>query len=118
MARHTGWTVDTMRSLTPSELNAIVQELERQVAIDQYVEQKNHWSFLAAVMANGFSSIGGMFSKRKPKMVEPDDFMGKDAKKMMKRLLGQEKDWTEHMEEAKAKGLKSIPEGGEKDAGR
>ncbi len=107
-----------MRDLKPSELNAIVQELERQVAIEQYVDQKNHWSFLAAVITNGFSSIGGMFSRRKPKMVEPDDFMGKDAKKMMRQLLGQEKDWSEHMKEAKAKSLKSVPKEGESDAGR
>jgi hypothetical protein len=36
--------------------------------------------------------------------------MGKDAKKMLQRLLGQEqleqKDWSRHIEDAKAKGLK------------
>jgi hypothetical protein len=30
-----------------------------------------------------------MFSKRKSKLVEPDDFMNKDAKKMLQQLLGQ-----------------------------
>jgi hypothetical protein len=50
-----------------------------------------------------------MFSKRKHKAVSPDDFMDKDAKKMLQRLLGQEpeqKDWSRHIEDAKAKGLK------------
>ena len=98
-----------MRALRPSELVAILNELQRQVALEQYNEQRNHWAFLAAVITNGFSRIAGMFSKRKPKMVEPDDFMSKDAKKMLQRLLGQEpeqKDWSRHIEDAKAKGLK------------
>jgi len=99
-----------MRQLTPRELVAILNELQRQMAIEQLNEQRNHWAFLAAVITNGFSRIAGMFSKRKPKMVSPDDFMGKDAKKMLQRLMGQEqleqKDWSRHIEDAKAKGLK------------
>ena len=98
-----------MRQLTPRELAAILNELQRQKAIEQLNEQRNHWAFLAAVITNGFSRIAGMFSKRKPKMVSPDDFMGKEAKKMLQRLLGQNepkrKDWKRHVEDAKAKGL-------------
>ena len=108
LAREFGWTIDEMRVLRPSELAAILLELQRQVALEQYNEQRNHWAFLAAVITNNISRIIGMFSKNKPKRVEPDDFMDKDAKKMLQRLLGQEpeqKDWSRHIEEARAKGL-------------
>jgi hypothetical protein len=102
-----------MQSLRPSELAAILLELQRQVALEQYNEQRNHWAFLAAVITNGFSRIAAMFSKRKPKVVSPDDFMNKEAKKMLQRLLEQDmpepgprqKDWGRHVEDAKAKGL-------------
>ena len=109
LGREFGWTVDEMRNLTPQELVAILNELQRQVALEQYNEQRNHWAFLAAVITNGFGAITSMFSKRKHKAVSPDDFMDKDAKKMLQRLLGQEpeqKDWSRHIEDAKAKGLK------------
>ncbi len=109
LAREFGWSIDEMRNLTPQELVAILNELQRQVALEQYNEQRNKWAFLAAVITNGFGAIAGMFSKRKHKAVSPDDFMDKDAKKMLQRLLGQEpeqKDWSRHVEEAKAKGLK------------
>jgi hypothetical protein len=108
LAREFGWSLEEMRQLTPRELVAILTELQRQVALEQYNEQRNKWAFLAAVITNGFSRITGMLSKRKPKMVNPDDFMGKEAKKMLQRLLGQEpeqKDWSRHIEEARAKGL-------------
>ena len=98
-----------MRQLTPRELAAILNELQRQVALEQYNEQENKWAFLAAAITNNISRIIGMFSKRKPKMVEPEDFLNKDAKKMLQRLLGQNepkrKDWKRHVEDAKAKGL-------------
>jgi len=109
LGREFGWTVDEMRNLTPQELVAILNELQRQVALEQYNEQRNKWAFLAAVITNGFGAITSMFSKRKHKAVSPDDFMDKDAKKMLQRLLGQEpeqKDWSRHIEDAKAKGLK------------
>ena len=97
-----------MRQLTPRELIAIFNELQRQVALEQYNEQRNKWAFLAAVITNGFRRIAGMFNKRKPKMVSSDDFMGKEAKKMLQQLLGQDeqKNWNGHIEDAKAKGLK------------
>ena len=108
LAREFGWTLDEMRQLTPRELVAVLNELQRQVAIEQYNEQHNRWAFLAAVITNNISRIVGMFSKKKPKRVEPDDFMDKDAKKMIQQLLGQDKqkDWSKHIEDAKAKGLK------------
>ena len=97
-----------MRQLTPRELAVVLNELQRQVALEQYNEQRNHWAFLAAVITNGFGVITSMFSKRKHKAVSPDDFMGKDAKKAFQQLLGQDKqkDWSKHIEDAKAKGLK------------
>jgi DNA-binding transcriptional regulator GbsR (MarR family) len=99
-----------MRQLYPSELQAILKELQKQKLVDEYAEQKNKWAFLAAVITNGFGAITSMFSKRKHKAVSPDDFMGKDAKKAFQQLLGQEqleqKGWSRHIEDAKAKGLK------------
>ena len=108
LAREFGWTLDEMRQLTPRELVAVLNELQRQVAIEQYNEQHNKWAFLAAVITNNISRIIDMFSKKKQKRVEPDDFMGKDAKKMLQQLLGQDKqkDWGRHIEDAKIKGLK------------
>jgi hypothetical protein len=105
-----------MRALRPSELTAILPELQRQLAIDQYNEQRNRWAFLAAVITNGFgavvSAISGFGKRRyKHKTVEPDDFMSKDAKKMLQRLLGQgepgpeQGGWSKHIEDARAKGL-------------
>ena len=102
-----------MRQLTPRELAAILNELQRQMAIEQLNEQRNHWAFLAAVITNGFGAITSMFSKRKHKAVSPDDFMGKEAKKMLQRLLEQDrpepeleqKNWGRHIEEARDKGL-------------
>ena len=98
-----------MRQLRPSELFDILDELKRQMVIEQLSEQRNHWAFLAAVITNNISRIIGMFSKNKPKRVEPDDFIDEEAKNMLQRLLGQEpeqKDWSRHIEEARAKGLK------------
>lgn len=110
LGREFGWSIEEMRQLTPRELVAVLNELQRQVAIEQYNEQQNRWAFLAAVITNNISRIIGMFSKNKPKRVEPEDFMDKDAKKMLQWLLGQEqleqKDWSRHIEDAKAKGLK------------
>jgi hypothetical protein len=109
LAREFGWTIDEMRQLTPRELAVVLNELQRQVALEQYKDQYSHWAFLAAVITNGFGAIAGMFSKRRPKTFSPDDFMGKEAKKTFQRLLGQEpeqKDWSRHIEDAKAKGLK------------
>ncbi len=108
LAREFGWTIDEMRQLTPRELAVVLNELQRQVALEQYNEQRNKWAFLAAVITNGFGAITSMFSKRKHKAVSPDDFMGKEAKKAFQQLLGQEqqKDWSKHIEDAKAKGLK------------
>jgi DNA-binding ferritin-like protein (Dps family) len=109
LGREFGWSIEEMRQLTPRELAVVLNELQRQVAIEQYNEQHNKWAFLAAVITNNISRIIDMFSKKQSKRVEPDDFMGKDAKKMLQRLLGQEqeqKDWGRHIEDAKAKGLK------------
>lgn len=102
-----------MRQLRPRELAVLLNELQRQTAIEQYTEQRNRWAFLAAVITNNFSRIVGMFSKRKQKAVGADDFMHKDAKKMLQRLLKQDgqdgtKDWSRHIEEAKAKGLRGL----------
>jgi hypothetical protein len=96
-----------MRRLYPSELAAILLELQRQITLEQYHEQRNQWAFLAAVITNGFGRIAGIFSKRKPKPVTPDDFMGKGAKKMLQQPQEQ-KDWDRHIKDARAKGLKGI----------
>jgi hypothetical protein len=110
-----------MRQLRPSELAGILFELERQVTLEQLNEQRNQWSFIAAVIVNGVSVLasaiaGAVGKRRKPKMVEPDDFMSKDAKRLFKRLLDQAapakaESWSKHVEDAKAKGLRG-PWGG------
>jgi len=122
LAREFGWTIDDMRALRPGELAAILQELGRQVTIERYRDQRDHWAFLAAVITNGVSRLAGMFSKRKPKMVSPDDFMSKEAKRTIRHLWGQDsqepeqkKDWSKHIKDAKVKGLRGPwREGGEK----
>jgi len=117
LAREFGWSIEEMRQLTPRELAVVLKELQRQKAIEQLNEQRNHWAFLAAVITNGFGAITSMFSKRKHKAVSPDDFMGKEAKKMLQQLLGQgpeqsQADWNRHIEDAKAKGLRGPWNGG------
>lgn len=114
-----------MQRLRPSELAAILSELGRQRLIEEYNEQRNHWNFLAAVTTNGVSVLSGTIAgafgrRRKPKLVEPDDFVSKDAKKLFRQLLGRGQgrgrggaeqaaanaDWSKHIEDAKAKGLR------------
>jgi phosphoenolpyruvate synthase/pyruvate phosphate dikinase len=88
---------------------AILQELEKQKIVEKYVEMKEHWAFLAAVFMNGLNGIAGMFSKKRPKQVKPDDFISKDFEKIIKGIIKEaqpEKDWASHIQDAKAKGLK------------
>lgn len=101
----------------------ILGELQRQVTLEQYNEQRNHWNFLAAVITNNFSRVVAKLSKRRQKIAEPDDFISKDAKKMFQKLLGQDEtgqkssqnDWEKHIKDAKAKGLRGPwSKGGEK----
>ncbi len=114
-----------MRQLTPRELAVILNELQRQTLIEEYNEQHNRWSFLAAVITNGFSMLASVLSskRRRPKLVEPDDFIDKKAKKMFQVLLSQDeagektsqKGWSKHIKDAKAKGIRGPwGEGGEK----
>ena len=122
LGREFGWTLDEMRNLTPQELVAILNELQRQVTIEQLNEQRNRWAFLAAVITNAASvlssTISGVFGgrRRKPKLVSPGDFMSKEAKKILQQLLGQDepeqKDWSRHIKDAKAKGLRGPWGGG------
>lgn len=95
-----------MRRLRPSELFDILDELKRQMLIEKYAEQKNHWAFLAAVITNGLGGIAGMFSKRKPKQVEADDFIGKDLKKAVEGIFRNEDEMDKLVADAKKKGLK------------
>lgn len=64
------------------------------------------------MITNGFSAVIGMFSKKRAKSYKPDDFMGKDAKKVIKALLEPEekKDWGNYIQEARAKGLRGPGE--------
>jgi hypothetical protein len=95
-----------MRRLRPSELFDILEELKRQKLIEQYAEQKNHWAFLAAVITNGLAGIAGMFSKRKPKTMEADDFIGKDLKKAVEGIFKDDSETQKLIGDAKKKGLK------------
>jgi len=112
LAREFGWTLEEMRNLRPSELTAILEELKKQKTLDEYHEMRNKWAFLAAVITNAASVLANVFggSKRKPKQVKPDDFIGKEAKKAVDRLTkkAQQEDdrWAGLIQEAKVKGLK------------
>jgi hypothetical protein len=110
LGREFGWTLDEMRQLRPSELSAVMKELQKQKLIDEYTEQKNKWAFLAAVIMNGVSILARVFSgkKKKIKEISPDDFISKDFKKVVQKVLGkQEEDngYKKHIEDAKQKGL-------------
>lgn len=101
-----------MRELRPSELAAILPELQRQMLADAYHKQRNNWAFLAAVITNGFSAVAGMFSKRKPKMVQPDDFIGKELKQLVEGTeeaqpaqSAKKTDWASLIQDAREKGL-------------
>ena len=120
LAREFGWTVEEMRQLYPSELNAITKELQKQKLIDEYTEQKNKWAFLAAVIMNGVSILARVFSgkKKKIKEISPDDFISKDFKKIIQQILGKQEednDYDKHIEDAKQKGLKVPTKAGEKE---
>ena len=102
-----------MRQLRPSELSAVMKELQKQKLIDEYTEQKNKWAFLAAVIMNGVSILARVFSgkNKKPKLVEPDDFISKDFEGLMQQILGtkeqkKDKKYGKHIQDAKQKSLK------------
>jgi hypothetical protein len=108
-----------MRKLYPSELQAILKELQRQRLLEEYTEQLNKWAFLAAVIMNGVAILARVFSgkKKKIKEISPDDFISKDFKKIIQQVLGkQEEDngYKKHIEDAKQKGLKVPTKAGEK----
>jgi hypothetical protein len=98
-----------MRQLYPSELEAIIKELHKQMLIDEYAEQKNKWAFLAAVIMNGVSILARVFSgkKKKIKEISPDDFISKEFKKIVQQVIGKQEDndYIKHIEDAKQKGL-------------
>lgn len=109
-----------MRQLYPSELKAILQELQKQKLVDEYTEQKNKWTFLAAVIANCTAALSRVFSgkKKKIKEISPDDFISKDFKKIIQQVLGkreEDNDYDKHIEDAKQKGLKVPTKAGEKE---
>lgn len=118
LAREFGWTIEEMRQLYPSELKAILNELQRQKLLDEYAEQRNRWAFLAAVIMNGVSILARVFSgkKKKIKEISPDDFISKDFKKIIQQVLGKQEednDYDKHIEDAKQKGLKVPTKAGE-----
>lgn len=102
-----------MRQLYRSELVAIVNHLQKKKITDEYAEQRNKWAFLAAVIANCSAMVARAFGGkkgRKPKTIEPDDFINKDFKKIIRQILGtnanEEKTFEKHIKDAKKKGLR------------
>lgn len=69
-----------------------------------------------SVIVNSAQGIAGMFSKRRPKMTKPEDFLSKDFQKIVDEVLGEARDEYEAVAplsdrasqiiDAKAKGLK------------
>ena len=100
-----------MRQLRPSELVAILEELKKQKALSEYHEMRNKWAFLASVIVNGVSVLANVFagSKRKPKQVQPDDFISNEVKREIGKITGKAQQennrWALLIEEAKTKGL-------------
>lgn len=100
-----------MRALRPSELAAILPELQTQTRLLSLVERRNGWNLLATVITNELRGIAGLLRKRKPKLVEPADFLDKQDKAWLKQLAAEpeaEKKWDEHIAQARAKGLRGI----------
>lgn len=108
LAHEFGWTIDEMRQLKPSELDAILDEIARQNELRNYTEFKSKWAFIAAVITNGFIAIANMFSKKTLEMVEPDDFVDKIWRQKMEGIIkeAQKDEWASYIDDAKAKGLK------------
>jgi hypothetical protein len=67
-----------------------------------------------SVIVNSAQGIAGMFSKRRPKMTKPEDFLSKDFQKIVKEIFGEaqgaernkQSDRASLVQDAKAKGLK------------
>lgn len=67
-----------------------------------------------SVIVNSAQGIAGMFSKRRPKMTKPEDFLSKDFQKVVKEIFGEaqgaepkkQSDRASLIQDAKAKGLK------------
>lgn len=111
LAREFGWTLDEMRALYPSELYGLLQELQRQLLLEEYNEQLNKWSYLVASVYNGFTTIARMLSRKKGrcKVFEPKDFISKDFHTIVKSLLPETEekdDYENHMQDVKKKGLR------------
>ena len=103
-----------MEELRPSQLMVIINELQKQVELEQVTEQLNKWAFLASILVNGFNRVAG--GKRKPKIIKPEDFLSKHAKQILKGLGSGAKDepnWEKHIKDAQDKGLDGPWEGGE-----
>lgn len=73
---------------------------------------------MASTVTNGFLGLATAMSgkRRKPKLTEPEDFINKDFKKLMKQVFrdnearpskqSKQGGWASHIADAKAKGLK------------
>ncbi|MCM8901329.1 hypothetical protein KVG29_08860 [Caldicoprobacter algeriensis] len=107
-AREFGWTLDEIKQLRPSELEAILKELSRQKEVESVADQYNHWAFLAAMIANAAAAICGTLARKKGKQYKPEDFIDKKVLSKIKTMPKEtnQQDLPSLIEEAKAKGLK------------
>ncbi len=92
LARAFGWTPAQIRDLTAYELGAVLHELVRQEAEEQYIETYR-FAFLATVLAR----LSGI------KDVKPEDFIGQPP--WEKEKARPNNDLAELIAEARAKGL-------------
>ncbi|MDQ7794152.1 MAG: hypothetical protein RDU89_07030 [bacterium] len=85
-----------------------MRELRRQKTAQEYHEHRNRWAFLAAAVTNGALIVASMFSRRKPKLTSPDDFIDKRFRRLAERATGESRptDWDSLIADAKAKGLR------------
>lgn len=100
-----------------------MNELQKKKLLDEYKEQKDKWSFIAAIITNCTAALAKVFSgsKRKIELVEPDDFISKEFKKIIDQALGDQKQnkninkkFDKYIQDAKQKGLKVPTKAGEK----
>lgn len=111
LAREFGWTLDEIRALQPSELVAILDELRKMRILDEYVNARNRWGFIAAVFMNGITALASALAGRRqrPKLVKPDDFVAPELKREAHKIIYENEDWGDYINEAKKKGLQ-VPD--------
>lgn len=77
------------------------------------VREQQNLAALMSIIVNSTQGIAGMFSKRRPKMTKPEDFLSKDFQRLVSEIFeaqdaeqNAQSDRASLIQDAKAKGLK------------